>query len=520
MSPSAKPEGGGENFISKILSIFAGMGDPDTEKKKILKTIAKDLSRSRFKFIKTKGNEALPGLARFFYELYKVTAPAQLFLQNANSSGALRSFVIESYLSPEQRALSERLTEPAILELGKTLDIKRLIEKAQSDLTTFLAVFDSEKSREIDSAFNTLVAFANFVNFDFYFLLKKFDSSLPERSFSSKPKFEAINAEYISDDLADFLEVFLPIDLEADWERIFAALREYRNAEIIQADAWQKILGPSAEIRRSQVLDLIVRYLKKDPYWTVQPRYPNDRIVESYIQKLKTQVETLIQRIMAEKRNAKIDEVASQVFGTTSVVRMKNYADRANVMFAKKMLGGYIHVPALNYLKAYLMDYFKKDIREIVDILLIKGKWTTSVQSVQLSDSYHALLEVSADIVSFDDSLADESDLGNRLRSALAKSERDKEQVKILRTMLKDINDRAGGLVTKSAVNLIQIGRQLKGLIEDQAKVGHHVMLLNWKEIEGAGSRPLKDLLVDVYKKIYYMVQLLQNFAKKDEGEP
>ncbi len=30
--------------------------------------------------------------------------------------------------------------------------------------------------------------------------------------------------------------------------------------------------------------------------------------------------------------------------------------------------------------------------------------------------------------------------------------------------------------------------------------------------------RSLKTLLVEVYKKIYYMVQLLQNFMKKEKG--
>lgn len=517
MSPPAKAGAGGPNIVEKILSIFASIGDPDAEKKKILRAIGKDLSRSRFKFIRTKGNEALPGLARFFYELYKVTAPAQVFLQSASSSASLRSFVIESYLSDDQKKFSEKLTESWILEQAKTLDVKTLSERCQSDLATFLAFFDAERTRDIDSAFNTLVAFSNFVNFDFYFLLKKFDSGLPERNFSYKPKFEAINAEYVADDLADFLEVFLPLDLEADWAKVFDALKQYRNADIIQVDTWNRILGPSAEVRRSQVLEQFVRYMKKDPYWTAQPRYPGERIVEPFLQKMRTQIETMIHKIGAEKRNAKIDEVSSLIFGTTVVVRMKNYAEKANVVFAKKMLGGYTQVQSLNYLKAYLIDHFKKEIREIVDILLIRGKWSTNVQSQQLSDSYHALLEVSNDIIAFDDSLGDDTDLGNRMRTALAKSDRDKEQLKYLRTMLKDVNDRAQALVTKSAVNLIQLGRQLKSLIEDQAKVGRHVVILNWKEIEAAVGSDLKTKLIDSYKKIYYMVQLLQNFVKKED---
>jgi hypothetical protein len=298
--------------------------------------------------------------------------------------------------------------------------------------------------------------------------------------------------------------------------RIFGALKEYRKIDVVQSDLWLKLVPPLIELRQSGVLDQIVRHLKKDPYWAAQPRYPNERIVEPFLQKLKTQIETLIQRIIQERRNTKIDEVVNQIFGTGVVLRMKNYTDKANVVFAKKMLGGYTNALAMNYLKAYLMDYFKKDIREIVDILIIRGQWTSNILSQQLSDSYHAIMEVADQILKFDESLADEGELGTKMRSALAKADRDKEAMKYVRAMLKDANDKAAGMINKSAVNLIGMGRHLKALIEDQAKP-HHELLLNWREVEGQSGRPLKERLVEVYKKIYHMVQLLQFFAKGEE---
>jgi regulator of sigma D len=516
-SSKGKGGSGGDSFIQRIFSIFAGMGDPDSEKKKLLKSIGKDLARSKFKFFKPKGEEALPGLAKFFYELYKTTAPAQLILGNATASASLRSFVIESYLTEGQRQLVESLTEESIVERSKALGLKELQEEIKGKLTSLVAVFDGDTSRQVDSTYNTLLSFVNFVSFDYYFLLKKFDSSLAERSFGKAPRFDAINGEYVADDLADFLEVFLPLDMEADWRRIFEVLKTYRNSEIIQADAWMKLVPAMAEVKKSQVLEQIVRHVKRDPAWGPMARYPNERIVEPYLQKLKAQTETLVQRIIQERRNARIDEVAKQIFGTTVVLRMKNYTEKANVIFAKKMMGGYIQAPAMNYLKAYLIDYFKKDIREIVDILIIRGQWTTNVQMQQLSDAYHALLDISDQIIQFDDSLSDDGEMGSRIKGALMKSDRDKEQVKYLRNMLKDVNERAYIFIAKSGVNLITIGRQLKALIEDYDRP-HHEVVLNWKEIEGAASRPVKEWLVEIYKKIYYMVQLLQYYTK-DEGQ-
>lgn len=508
------PSKGG--LIQRLLSIFSGMGDPDSEKKKLLKSIGKDLSRSRYKFYKPKGGETLPGLAKFFYEIYKITAPAQVLLGNAAASGALRSFVIESYLTKEQRAISERLTEAAILELSKKMSLRDLQETVKHDITSFMAVFDGEMSKQIDTAYNTLLAFINFVNFDYYFLLKKFDSSIPERNFASHPKFEPINGEYVADDIQDFLEVFKAIDFAIDWRPLFNALKEYRKADVVQYEAWAKLAPAAAELTQSQVLEQIVRHVKKDPYWAPEPRFPNERIVDPFLQKLKTQLETLLQGLVQEKRNAKIDEAAKQVFGTTVVLRMKNYTDKANVVFAKKMLGGYTQAQAMNYLKAYLMDYFKKDIRELADLLIIRGQWTTTIQSQQLSDNYHSLLETADQIVEFDESLADEGEIGTKLRNSLAKADRDKDAQKYLRNLLKDVNDRATNMVTKSAIGLIATGRILKSLAEDLDKP-HHELILNWNSVEAQSPRPVKEWIVDVYKKLYYMVQLLQFFAKSEE---
>jgi hypothetical protein len=503
-------------FLGRLLGIFSGIGDPESEKKKFLRSIAKDLSRSRYKFYRPKDQEALPGLAKFFYEVYKVTAPAQVLLSNATSSGALRSFVIESYLSAEQRELSERLTEASIVERSKTAQLAVLQEEIKRDMTSLFVVFDGEMSRQIDSAYNTLLGFINFINFDYYFLLKKFDSSLPERSFGYKPKFETINGEYVVDDLQDFLEVFVPLDLESDWMRIFSALKEYRKADVVQAEIWSKLAPAAHDVKKSGVLDQVVRHLKKEPFWECKPRYPNERIVEPFLQKLKTQVETIVQRIAMERRNSKIDEVAKNIFGTSVVLRLKNYTDKANVIFAKKMLGGYTQTAALNYLKAYLMDYFKKDIRELVDLLIIRGQWSTNLQSQQLSDCYHAILEVSERILAFDDDLADENEFGTRMRSALAKADRDKEAMKYLRGVLKDVNDKATAMIGRAAVNLIGIGRQLKALIDDHARP-HHELLINWKEVENQSPKPLNGWLVETYKKIYYIVQLLQFFVKEEK---
>lgn len=504
-------------FLQRILGMF-GMSDPDADKKRLLKTIAKDLSRSRYKFYKAKSTEALPGLANFFYETYKVIAPAQVMLTTASQSGVLRSFVIETFLSPEQRRHSEALTDAYIQEKSKTMTIKALEESTKQTMLSFFAAFDAEKTTQIDNAYSTILSFINFINFDFFFLLKKFDSNISERSFNYNPKFDSISADYIADDLHDFLEVFLPLNLDADWKRIFSALKEYRNMEIIQVDSWTKLTGPLKDIRTSGVLEQIVQHVKRDPSLSVVPKASGEHIVETFIDKIKNQTTMTLQKIAQERRNSKIDDLSRAVFGTSVILRLKNYTDKANIVYAKKLLGGFTQTQALNYLKAYLIDYFKKDIREIVDILLIRGQWSTTVLSQQLSDGYHALLEVSESIIQFDDALADDGDIGIKLRNTLQKSDRDKEAIKYVRQNLKDVNDKALSFINKAAINMITVGRHFKSLIDDLNKPRHE-LLLNWKEVENASTIPMKEALTESYKKIYYMVQLLQFYAKESSAQ-
>ncbi len=509
---TSKPSEAG--FLKRLFSVFLG-ADPEAEKKKLLKSIGKDLAHSRYKFYKPKGSEALPGLARFFYEIYKIVAPAQVLLANAANSGVLKSFVIENFLSKEQREISERLTDAWIQEKSKTLSVKDLSELVKQNMIQFFSIFDGELTSRIDSAHSTLLALTNFINFDYYFLLKKFDSGIPERNFTYHPKFETISADYIVDDIKDFLEVFLPLNLEADWKRILGALKEYRNIDVLPVDPWMKLAAALGSVREGHILEQIVRHAHKDPYWTASPRSSADRVVEPFLDKLRSQMEIQLQKIAQERRNSKIEDLAKQVFGTSVVVRMKNYTDKANVVYSKKMLGGFTQSAALNYLRAFLIDYFKKDVRELADLIIIRGQWSTTILSQQLSDAYHSLLDLSDAIIKFDDSLADDGEMGTKLRIVLAKSDRDKDQLKYLRNLLKDTNDKASSLVNKSALNLISVGRHLKGLIEDHAKP-HHELILNWKEIENAAAHPLKDWMLEAYKKIYYLVQLLQYYVVKD----
>jgi hypothetical protein len=166
-------------------------------------------------------------------------------------------------------------------------------------------------------------------------------------------------------------------------------------------------------------------------------------------------------------------------------------------------------------MKAFLIDYFKRDIRALTDLFLVRGKWSIAAASTGYSGSFHELLELSDKITEFDESLADDEELGSKLRGMLSRAERDKEVVKQLRTQLKDINETALGYLTNGTQHFIVIARSLKGILEDYEKTQHE-LITNWKEIEMNSDRPIKEWVVAVYKQIYAFVMLMQVFLKSE----
>lgn len=509
--PASKDDNG---FVELFFKLFFGRDDPEREKRRLIKQIGKELQHQKYRFYKPKGEQALPGLAKFFYEIYKTTANSSLILQGADKSQALKSICIETFLSETQLKILERISDESIRERSKTTDPKTLSGELKDELVQLFAGFDSQKVGTINETFALVNRFLRFISFDYYFVLKKFDSSLQERNFAMTPKFEAINAEYILDDIKDFQELGMGIDKTDNWDQVFDVLKRYKSLDPVDRNDWHKLAGIIHNINQSEILSLVVRHCGKDPWY--KPITDNQplRIVEPYIEKIRTGVETSLQKLVGERREAQVDKLLVMIFGTKTVERTKYYTEKANASFSRKQTPGFTLVGPVNYAKAFLLDYFKKDVRELQELILVRGKWTTNVMSQQLSDLYYQILAVSDQIIAFDESLSDDADAGAKIRKALGRViDKDSNSGNMLRLAISEVNEKAGNLMNETAQLLIQFGKYLRLILEDVDRKDHEV-LINWKELENLSDVPLKTRMSEIYKKLYYFIQLLQMFPR------
>lgn len=503
-----------ESFFSRIFSSIFGGDDPDAEKKKRLKSIAKNLSKQRFKFYKASSDQALPAFGKFFFDIYKAVSNCQIMFNNMPNPNYYKNLVVDVSLSENQKKLIEALSEEAIQTESRSMDFNQLKLKVKSDLENFESEFDQQKIQNVDAIYSMLMSFRAFCTFDYYFILRKFDSTMRENDTNHSPKFNAIDASYIADDLKDFLSVIWSMPLEKDWNQMLAVLKAARGVEPIKPQLWNKLVKLLIQVKNSNVIEMIIQLTTKDPNYMTQAEIKQEQIVDAYISNVQKEASQAIQKLENEQKNSKIDSLITQIFSTTSIRGVKYYTEENGAELSRRGFDGFIYARPLNYLKAFLIEYVKRDVREFADLVLVRGKWSTVQLSAQMSDAYNLLLEYSEKITAFDNKLSEENgEFGTKIKTLLPRSDRDKESANIIRTTLRDCNGLAREYIVSTTKNLISFAKSTKALLEDYQKQ-HPEMITNWKELERFAEHPIKELGVEVYKKIYLIVSLMQSFLK------
>ena len=507
------------SFFSNIFSSLFGGNDPEAVRKRMLKNIAKNLQKTKYHFYKASSHEADPSLAKFFYDIYKAISPAQLMFQNI-APNALKKLVIDASMSEAQHAALDSLSEEAIAESSRKMPIKDLEAKLKEAFEKFSQEFDSTKISKIDLLYTKTVLFSTFCQYDFYFLLKKFDNGVREHNFSAVPRFQTINGTYISEDLKNFIAVAWTLPFEQDWEDVFKLLRTLKGVEPVTLSTWKKIIARLRPIRDRHVFEMMVQLITDNPSWKESVKTEDLHIVEDFISETKRTMESTIANIKAKQTAGKVDNLLNQIFGTSDIQPLKNYNESNSSAFARKDLGSYLYAEPLGYLKQFLLEYTKKEIRELSDILLVRGEWANQQLATPMSEAFHQLMDISEQIIAFDNKMAEDSgELGLKLKTLLPRSERDREARNIIGTLLGDANNMAAKLILSASQFFISYDRNLKMCLEDFVKMPKCELLLNWKDLDHYAEGKLKEKCVDVYKKIYSFVSLMQNFQVEVDEE-
>ena len=511
-SSSAKAPAEKESFFQSLLSSLFKSSNPEAEKKRRLKNLAKTISKTKYHaFYRPSSGEMLAPFGKLIFDLYKAVSMAQTVFRNTQNPAIFKRQIVNYVLSENQLALLEELDEQKILELARTVPIAKLQQDVEHKLQIFTNEFNETRAAKANNLEKAFSLFQDFCEFDYYMILKKFDSSYQEYNFNAQPRLDKVNAEYILDDLKDFLTVAYSItDESVEWNMLFEMLKETQSRELVSLGNWKKIIAKIKSIQTSRTLDLTIQHISGDFAYETALSYQHNSIIEPYIEKMENDTRNLMAKIEAEQKESKASSICMQIFGTANPQSLKYYVPDFNSPLIKKDLSVLEYTEPLNYLKTFLVEFVKKVIREYYDVVVIRGQWDATL-SAPMSNAYQELLKLSDEVTSFDEMMAEEGSMGVKVKTLLPKTAHDAGAENIINRVVSDANDTARGYIIQGTQNLITIGKTVKQLIEDYV-LPKPILVQNWKELEKYIEEPMKEFSVDIYKKIYLLVQLMQTY--------
>jgi len=503
-----------DSFFSKLFGSLFKSNSPDAEKKRKLKAIAKNFSKTKYhNFYKPNTSEVQGSFAKLMYEIYKATSQAQVYFKNTNNPALFKRQIINYSLSENQLALLEHFDEQKIMEMARKMPIANIENQLENELQTFTNEFDSERASRAENLYKSFTLFKEFCEYDYYVLLKKFDNTIQEFQFNAPPRLDKISDEYIIEDLKDFVAVAYSItDDSVAWTDLFNMFKETSGRELITLGNWKKIVAKIKSIQLSQSFELMIQLISKDPKYRTEVKYHYESLVEPYVDQIQNEVRTVISKISAQQKENKTNSICMQIFGTANPSSLVNFTAGFNGPLEKKGLDTLEYTEPLNYLKTFINEYVKKDLHEFYDVVVIRGQWDATL-SAPMSNAYQELMKTGELITQFDNSFADEGPAGLKIKTLLPKTARDSGAENIINRVIADGNDQAKDFLLSATQNLVVIGKTMKQLIEDYS-LPKPVLVMNWKELDKYVEQPIKEFSVNLYKKIYLFVQLMQTYLK------
>lgn len=513
MAKSKNNDDGGF-FHNLLLNLFHS-SSPEADNKRRLKAIAKNLSKTKFHgYYKVSSSEMLVPFAKLLYEIYKIISPAQLMLKTSLNLPLINRQMISSSLSESQLDLLSNLEEENIIEKSKKIEFSNLKQAVENNLEQFSNSFDGAKIAAIENLNTAFNLFKDLCCFDYYYVLKKFSSSLTEHTFSTAPQFENINAEYILDDLKDFITVAYAVTADVNWEPLFEFFKKTQGNEFVSVNVWKKIIAKIKSIQVSGALDMIVQLISKNPKYQSSVDTSIKQIAEPFLDNLHNETRSVLDKIQSDQKNSKTANFTQAIFGGTVSQYLKYYTPAMNGVFSKKDLSEFAYAEPLNLLKQFILEFVKRDIHEYYDVVVVRGQWDSTL-AAPFSNSYQELLKVSEEITVFDEDMSETGPNGSKIKTLLPKTAHDPGAESIINRLVADANDQAKSFMLTATHDFVSIGKTMKQLIEDYSKP-KPVIVQNWRDLEKFIDQPMKDFSVNIYKKLYLFVQLMQTYLNDE----
>jgi hypothetical protein len=521
----------GEAFLNRVVSMFSGNGDLDQDRRILLRMITRELAQNRFSvFYRLKTEEAAPEFAGCLHEMYRQIYPLREFFGKPGNDFLLKRFCAENFMDRQMTEAARRLSPETIEKEKFSMLPEDFITRLRQDLDFLESSFyESPRRLAADTCCRLVRLLRDFAGFKFFPLLQKFDPLLRDGPAPASPKFKALKVEYIAKDIGEFLALSAPLNRGDDWKTVLKIINAANNTlanaggttegpaagkdqDLIAPEEWDALLIKIQDLHQTKILSLMVQHCLKNPVWEYKPKAGEEPAGASWFDITKTQVQGIIDQAADFLRNARIETLAKDIFGSTEITRLNHYTQEGDEIFRRKNLGGFPCQGALNYLLAFIQDHLDKEIRDLGDLVLIRGQWINIDASRETSEALFVLSGMAENLRAFDEDLSERGRLGNRLKNDLGRVDREAFRANHVRSVLNGVNAQALDIINTAAFSLTIVGKNLKNLLADYRQKNHE-LISNWKELESYSQDPLDRRLEEAHNRIDKTVQLLKIYT-------
>ena len=507
-----------ESIWQLIMDFFSGKVTPEKLRRRKLKQINKELMHLHYKFYMHKTSTMTTQFAVTMYDIYKHTLNLMNVLNMQRRNATIKTVLIESMLTEKQRELKDKLQEENIKKiLTESLpNLKVKIQEINAQLKELVNSFDTKEIKEIDQTYNQIADISGIINFDYFFLLRKFDSDLTGKESTYVPQFEPIDAKYVLDDIKVYNDLLLTIKLEVPWDRVIKVANAI-NETFDHTHDLKKLVHYLKILKKNDYLTMVIQLLDSDPEYKPKAYPSNVKVVNEMLLKIQTDVNLTIEKIIRSIKKQKENSLLSQIFNTTVISRLKHYNLGLNESIQKKMITGFLYVSPMNYLKAFLLDIYKADMKPRFDQLIVHGNWCTVDASNNLAESSTILLKISDQILQFDNECGEDKKIGRDIKKYIHMADHDPNSKNLFKRVINIANTEASKILLSALQHFIILAQELKRFIDD-SKHKSTSIIINYHTIKWEWGNITEDL-IEIYKKIYNFVQLLKFHVKIPKKE-
>lgn len=501
-------------FYQKLLDFFFGIKNEERIILQKLKITNKELKRLKYHFYNYKKNQISPALGEYFYNIYKFT---QHFIKHINTrdfSKSIKVFLIESSLTKEQIHIKEKLTKEQINNtFANSKNLKSTIVNIQKLSLKFFKLYSVKTIKTINLTYNQITDLSNIINFDWFFLLHKFDSAISEGNFNYKPNFDTLDGQYVIDELITLNDYVNSLNFSQSWKNVMIYLDKINTSDLKLSVLLSKLLKLLKFLKETDYLTKMNKLILKNPDFTPKQFSSNEKIIQNFVSDFQREIKKNTQEAIQLIKKSKINKLLISIFKTSSIVRLKNYSTKFDALLLEKGIKRFVYIEPLNYLKAFLLDFCKGLIKPRLDFYIIKGEWETASHSLEYTRLLERINVLSDKIIAFDNDCSETGAYGKELRKLLLGAKHNQKSQNLAKRTVIKIDSEAYQLMIESIEFFTLLGKKLKELLDElNRKIPKFIRNIN--KVKWDFTEEPKVIFNDIYKKLYNFIILLKTYVK------